>query len=78
MSRAVLVACLTLTPWQEYDPTRLSTDVAGKLARCLVPDGAHLKKGEAFAEIEVGFGMQHRVICSCIIAAVDKSTRGLW
>jgi len=38
---------------KEYDPTRLSTDVAGKLARCLVPDGAHLKRGEAFAEIEV-------------------------
>lgn len=39
---------------KEYDPTRLTTDVAGKLARCLVPEGAHLKKGEAFAEIEVG------------------------
>jgi len=40
-------------PLQEYDPTRLTTDVAGKLARCLVPDGAHLKKGEPFAEVEV-------------------------
>lgn len=38
---------------KEYDPTKLFTDVAGKLARCLVPEGAHVKKGEAFAEIEV-------------------------
>ncbi|CAM9391662.1 unnamed protein product, partial [Phaeothamnion confervicola] len=36
----------------EYDPTRLGTDVAGKLARQLVPEGAHLKAGDAYAEIE--------------------------
>lgn len=37
----------------DYDPSSLRTDVAGKLVKKLVADGAHLKKGEAFAEIEV-------------------------
>jgi len=37
----------------DYDPTSLRTDVAGKLVKKLVPDGAHLKKGEPYAEIEV-------------------------
>jgi acetyl-CoA carboxylase/biotin carboxylase 1 len=37
----------------DYDPTNLSTDVAGKLVKQLVPDGAHLNKGDAYAEIEV-------------------------
>ena len=37
----------------DYDPTNLSTDVAGKLVKQLVADGAHLNKGDAYAEIEV-------------------------
>lgn len=37
----------------DYDPTSLRTDVAGKLVKKLVPDGAKVKKGEPFAEIEV-------------------------
>ena len=37
----------------EYDPTRLTSSVAGKLARLLVPDGAHLNKGDPYVEIEV-------------------------
>ncbi len=37
----------------DYDPTSLRTDVAGKLVKKLVPDGAHLKKGSTYAEIEV-------------------------
>jgi len=37
----------------DYDPTSLRTDVAGKLVKRLVPDGAKIKKGEAYAEIEV-------------------------
>jgi len=37
----------------DYDPTSLRTDVAGKLVKKLVPDGAHVKKGHAYAEIEV-------------------------
>jgi acetyl-CoA carboxylase/biotin carboxylase 1 len=37
----------------DYDPTSLRSDVAGKLVKKLVPDGAHVKKGEAYAEIEV-------------------------
>jgi acetyl-CoA carboxylase/biotin carboxylase 1 len=37
----------------DYDPSSLRTDVAGKLVKKLVPDGAHLKKGSAYAEIEV-------------------------
>lgn len=31
---------------KEYDPTCLDTDVAGKLARRLVPDKARVKEGE--------------------------------
>lgn len=37
----------------DYDPSSLRTDVAGKLVKKLVPDGAHVKKGEPYAEIEV-------------------------
>ena len=37
----------------DYDPTSLRTDVAGKLVKKLVQDGARVRKGEAFAEIEV-------------------------
>ena len=37
----------------DYDPTFLRTDVAGKLVKKLLPDGAHAKKGEPYAEIEV-------------------------
>lgn len=37
----------------DYDPTSLRTDVAGKLVKKLVPDGAHLSKGDAYCEIEV-------------------------
>jgi len=38
---------------KEYDPTSICAEVAGKLVRCLVADGSHVKKNEAFAEIEV-------------------------
>ncbi|TMW67475.1 hypothetical protein Poli38472_011095 [Pythium oligandrum] len=38
---------------KEYDPTRLVTNTAGKLARYLVEDGARLRRGMPFAEIEV-------------------------
>lgn len=37
----------------EYDPTRLVSNVAGKLARLLVQDGEHVKAGDSFAEVEV-------------------------
>ncbi|KAJ1432269.1 carboxyl transferase domain-containing protein [Ochromonadaceae sp. CCMP2298] len=37
----------------EYDPTKLRSAVAGKLARLLLEDGAHVEKGQAFVEIEV-------------------------
>lgn len=37
----------------DYDPSALRTDVAGKLVKKLKPDGSHLKKGEAYCEIEV-------------------------
>jgi acetyl-CoA carboxylase / biotin carboxylase 1 len=30
---------------KEYDPTCLDAEVAGKLARCLVPEGTHLVSG---------------------------------
>jgi acetyl-CoA carboxylase/biotin carboxylase 1 len=37
----------------DYDPSSLRTDVAGKLVKRLVHDGAKVKKGEPYAEIEV-------------------------
>jgi acetyl-CoA carboxylase/biotin carboxylase 1 len=37
----------------EYDPTRLTSSVAGKLARLLVPDGSHVQAGCPYVEIEV-------------------------
>jgi acetyl-CoA carboxylase/biotin carboxylase 1 len=37
----------------EYDPTKFSSTVAGKIARLLVEDGSHVNAGEAFVEIEV-------------------------
>lgn len=37
----------------DYDPTALRTDVAGKLVKKLKEDGAHVKKGEPYCEIEV-------------------------
>jgi acetyl-CoA carboxylase/biotin carboxylase 1 len=37
----------------DYDPTSLRTDVAGKLVKKLKPDGARVKKGEPYCEIEV-------------------------
>lgn len=37
----------------DYDPSALRTDVAGKLVKKLKPDGAHVKKGEPYCEIEV-------------------------
>lgn len=37
----------------DYDPTALRTDVAGKLVKKLKQDGARVKKGEPYCEIEV-------------------------
>ena len=37
----------------EYDPTQLTSSVAGKLARLLVADASHVNAGEPFVEIEV-------------------------
>ena len=37
----------------DYDPSSLRTDVAGKLVKKLVPNGAHVPKGSPYAEIEV-------------------------
>ena len=37
----------------EYDPTRLTSTVAGKLARLLVQEGSHVSAGQAYVEIEV-------------------------
>jgi acetyl-CoA carboxylase/biotin carboxylase 1 len=42
---------ISLSP--DYDPSSLRTDVAGKLVKKLTPDGAHVKKGGAYAEIVV-------------------------
>ena len=42
---------ISLSP--DFDPSSLRTDVAGKLVKKLVPDGAHVKKGGAYAEIKV-------------------------
>lgn len=37
----------------EYDPTRFISSMAGKIARLLVEDHAHVNAGDAFIEIEV-------------------------
>lgn len=37
----------------EYDPTRLTSSVAGKIARLLVADGTHVQAGDPYVEIEV-------------------------
>ncbi|KAF2276297.1 acetyl-CoA carboxylase [Westerdykella ornata] len=38
---------------QENDPTQLRTPSPGKLVRFTVENGAHIKQGESFAEVEV-------------------------
>lgn len=38
---------------QENDPTQLRTPSPGKLVKFTVENGAHVKKGQAFAEVEV-------------------------
>lgn len=38
---------------KEYDPTHLRTTTPGKLVRYLIADGAHVKRGEPYAEVEV-------------------------
>ncbi|KAA0173957.1 hypothetical protein FNF27_04518 [Cafeteria roenbergensis] len=37
----------------ESDPSKLLADVSGKLVRFLVEDGAHVDKGQGYAEVEV-------------------------
>jgi acetyl/propionyl-CoA carboxylase alpha subunit len=37
----------------EYDPTVIRAAQTGKLAKCSVPDGTHLRKGDTFAQVEV-------------------------
>lgn len=49
----ITVAGATILFSPDYDPTSLRTDVAGKLVKKLVEDGAQVGKGEAFGEIEV-------------------------
>ena len=52
MRLSIAGASILFSP--DYDPTSLRTDVAGKLVKKLVEDGACVvAKGEAFAEIEV-------------------------
>lgn len=49
----ITIGGMTVSFSPDYDPTSLRTDVAGKLVKKLVPDGAHLEKGQAYCEIEV-------------------------
>lgn len=37
----------------EYDPTKLTSSVSGKLARLLVSEGDHVNAGDAYCEVEV-------------------------
>lgn len=37
----------------DYDPTSLRSDVAGKVVKRLKEEGAHVKKGEPYCEVEV-------------------------
>eukprot|EP00457_Paulinella_chromatophora_P000115 gb/GEZN01000115.1/.p1 GENE.gb/GEZN01000115.1/~~gb/GEZN01000115.1/.p1 ORF type:complete len:2290 (+),score=335.54 gb/GEZN01000115.1/:133-6870(+) len=50
--RLTLEGC-TLSFTEEYDPTVVKSNMAGKLIRYLVPDNSHIDKGEALAEVEV-------------------------
>ena len=38
---------------KEYDPTKIVANMAGKLVRYMVEDGAHVTANSAFCEIEV-------------------------
>ena len=49
----ITIGGLTIAFSPDYDPSSLRTDVAGKLVKRLVAEGAHLEKGEAYSEIEV-------------------------
>jgi len=49
----ISIGGMTVSFSPDYDPTSLRTDVAGKLVKKLVADGAHVDKGEAYCEIEV-------------------------
>jgi acetyl-CoA carboxylase/biotin carboxylase 1 len=49
----ITIGGVTVSFSPDYDPTYLRTDVAGKLVKKLVEDGAHLNKGDAYCEIEV-------------------------
>jgi acetyl-CoA carboxylase/biotin carboxylase 1 len=49
----ITIGGLSVSFSPDYDPSSLRTDVAGKLVKKLVEDGAHLKKGEPYCEIEV-------------------------
>ncbi|GMH62235.1 hypothetical protein TrLO_g1502 [Triparma laevis f. longispina] len=49
----ISVAGVNVAFTPDYDPETLATDVAGKLVKQLVPDGSHLNRGDAYAEIEV-------------------------
>ncbi len=49
----ITIGGMTISFSPDYDPTSLRTDVAGKLVKKLVEDGAHVKKGDAYCEIEV-------------------------
>jgi acetyl-CoA carboxylase/biotin carboxylase 1 len=49
----ITIGGITVSFSPDYDPTSLRTDVAGKLVKKLVEDGAHVSKGDAYCEIEV-------------------------
>lgn len=49
----VSVDSMTCLLEQENDPTQLRTPSPGKLVKFLVENGEHVKKGQAFAEVEV-------------------------
>lgn len=49
----LIVAAKTCMFSQEYDPTHLRTTTPGKLVRHLVSDGSAVRRGQAYAEVEV-------------------------
>ncbi|KAF1351089.1 acetyl-CoA carboxylase acc1 [Delphinella strobiligena] len=52
-ARRVSVDGKTCLLEQENDPTQLRTPSPGKLVKFTIENGAHVKKGQAFAEVEV-------------------------
>lgn len=53
MGTRITIDSLTCLLANESDPSRLIASSPGKLVRYLLPDGAHVKNDQPYAEVEV-------------------------